>query len=414
MNASSFILRCMTHACEFPSDSHNLVCSNCGGPLEAVYDYEALRKAHHGVPADEKNRGVWRYSPLLPLNAGTGIVTLGEGATPLVDASRIAEALGLDKVYVKDDSRNPTLSFKDRKTTVAVSKAAEFGASGVANMTAGNAGSSVAAYAGKAGIPAYIFTIGGISDSKLAKLLSYGAMVFRTTAPTKELMTFVGDVAKKYGMVNMTAASRYNPYVKEGSKTSVFEIYEQMGGRLPDWMFIPIGGGGNLAGIFKGLRELKLLGLIETYPRIVGVQGKDCAPVVQAYEQGLPPDQIPVVENPRTIAHSILDSWAPDGDQALTAIRETGGLAMGVTDEELYQSMKTLSSQEGLYLEPASAAPLAALGRLMGDGTMGAEDSVVLFATGSGANQPDATLFAWGEPPIIELDLEGFVRYISK
>jgi threonine synthase len=402
----------MPNGCEFPSDSHNLTCANCGGPLEAVYDYEALRTAYRGLPADDKNRGVWRYSPLLPLNAGTRIVTLGEGDTPLVEATKISEALGLEKVYVKDESRNPTLSFKDRKSTVAVSKAAEFGAAGVANMTAGNAGSSVAAYAGKAGIPAYIFTIGGISDAKLAKLLSYGAMVFRTNAPTKELMTFVGDVAKHYGMVNMVAASRYNPYVKEGAKTSVFEIYEQMGGRLPDWMFIPIGGGGNLAGIFKGLRELKLLGLIDVYPRIVGVQGKDCAPVVRAFEQGLPPDQIPVVENPRTVAHSILDSWAPDGDQALTAIRETGGLAVGVSDEELYQSMKTLSSQEGLYLEPASAAPLAALGRLISDGTMGADDSVLLFATGSGANQPDATLVAWGQPPTIELDLEGFVKYV--
>jgi len=410
--SSSFILRCMHHGCEFPSDSHNLTCANCGGPLEAVYEYEALRTAYRGIPADDKSRGVWRYSPLLPLNAGTRIVTLGEGATPLVEATKISEALGLEKVYVKDESRNPTLSFKDRKSTVAVSKAAEFGAAGVANMTAGNAGSSVAAYAGKAGIPAYIFTIGGISDAKLAKLLSYGAMVFRTNAPTKELMTFVGDVAKRYGMVNMVAASRYNPYVKEGAKTSVFEIFEQMDGHLPDWMFIPIGGGGNLAGIFKGLRELKLLGLIEVYPRIVGVQGKDCAPVVRAFEQGLPPDQIPVVENPRTIAHSILDSWAPDGDQALTAIRESGGLAVGVSDEELYQSMKTLSSQEGLYLEPASAAPLAALGRLISDGTMGADDSVLLFATGSGANQPDATLVAWGQPPTIELDLEAFVKYV--
>ena len=410
--SSSFILRCMHHGCEFPSDSHNLTCANCGGPLEAVYEYEALRTAYRGIPADDMSRGVWRYSPLLPLNAGTRIVTLGEGATPLVEATKISEALGLEKVYVKDESRNPTLSFKDRKSTVAVSKAAEFGAAGVANMTAGNAGSSVAAYAGKAGIPAYIFTIGGISDAKLAKLLSYGAMVFRTNAPTKELMTFVGDVAKRYGMVNMVAASRYNPYVKEGAKTSVFEIFEQMDGHLPDWMFIPIGGGGNLAGIFKGLRELKLLGLIEVYPRIVGVQGKDCAPVVRAFEQGLPPDQIPVVENPRTIAHSILDSWAPDGDQALTAIRESGGLAVGVSDEELYQSMKTLSSQEGLYLEPASAAPLAALGRLISDGTMGADDSVLLFATGSGANQPDATLVAWGQPPTIELDLEGFVKYV--
>ncbi|MGA2199159.1 MAG: threonine synthase [Nitrososphaerales archaeon] len=410
---ASFILRCMSHGCEFDSASVNLVCANCGGSLEASYDYEALRTSGRGIPAEEKKSGVWRYSPLLPLNPTTPIITLGEGSTPLVRASRLTEALDMERVYIKDESRNPTLSFKDRKSTVAVSKAAEFGAKGIVNMTAGNAGSSVAAYAGKAGIPADIFTIEGISDSKLAKILSYGAKVFETNAPTKELVTFVDAVARRYGMVNMTAASRYNPYVKEGSKTSIFEIYEQMGGSLPDWIFVPIGGGGNLAGIFKGLRELKLLGLVEKLPRLVGVQGKDCAPVVEAFQRGLPPDQIPVVEHPRTIAHSILDSWAPDGDQALAAIRQTDGFAIGVSDEELLESMKALSSREGLYLEPASAAPLAALSTMVGDGTMGADESVVLIATGSGSNQPDATFAAWGRPPTIQLDLEGFARHIS-
>ena len=410
---SHYVLRCMPHRCEFPSTSPGLVCANCGGPLEAEYDYEALRGARRGLPVDGSRTGVWRYSPLLPLNPSTRTVTLGEGGTPLVRASALAELVGLETILVKDESRNPTLSFKDRKSTVAVSKAAEFGATGIANMTAGNAGSSVAAYAARAGIPAYIFTIEGISDSKLAKLLSYGAHVFRTRAPTKEILSFVDQVARRYGMVNVIAASRYNPYVKEGAKTSVFEVYEQLGGSLPDWMVVPIGGGGNLAGIYKGLRELRSLGLIERLPHLVGVQGRDCAPVVEAFQRGLPPDQIPVVKDPRTIAHSILDSWAPDGDQALTAIRESGGLALGVTDEEMLQAMKALSSQEGLYLEPASAAPLAALWKLMADGTVGADESVLLLATGSGANQPDATISAWGRPPEIDLDLEGFARHLA-
>jgi len=314
---------------------------------------------------------------------------------------------------VKDDTRNPTLSFKDRKSTVAVSKAVEFGAQGVANMTAGNAGSSVAAYASRAGIPAYIFTIEGISESKLAKLLSYGARVFRTTAPTKELMTFVAEVSKKYGMTNMTAASRYNPYVKEGSKTVAFEVYEQTRGRLPDWVFVPIGGGGNIAGVFRGLKELKLLGLIERYPRLVGVQGEGCAPVVEAFERGLPPDQIPVVKDARTIAHSILDSWTPDGDQALSAIRDTKGEAISVSDEEMLDAMKEMSSCEGVYVEPAGAAPLAALKKMVGMGKMNKDETSMLLATGSGSNQPEATIRAWGSPPVIDLDLEKFARYLA-
>lgn len=377
-----------------------------------VYDYETLRSAHGGLPVDGERGGIWRYSPILPLDAATRIVTLGEGGTPLVRLPRVAGALAMRDVYAKDESRNPTLSFKDRKSSVAITKAAEFGTSGVVNMTAGNAGSSVAAYAGRAGIPAYIFTIEGISDSKLAKLLSYGARVFPASASTKVLMDFVDRVAKTYGLVNMTAASRYNPYVKEGCKTSIFEIFEQLGGSLPDWVFVPIGAGGNMAGIYKGLRELKLLGLIESMPKLVGVQGRDCAPVVTAFERGLAPDQIPVIENPRTVAHSILDSWTPDGDQALSAIRATGGLAVGVSDDDIIVAMKELSGREGLYLEPAGAAPLAALSKLVAAGTVGRDESVVLLATGSGSNQPEATISAWGRPPAFELDVSAFGRYL--
>jgi len=397
---------------EFGSDATILVCKNCGGPLEAVYDYEKLRSLYAGVPADQKASGMWRYSPLLPLNATTLPVTLGEGGTPLVRAGRLAGNLGIREVLIKDDSRNPTLSFKDRKSSVAMSKAKEFGATRVANMTAGNAGSSVAAYAARAGIEAYVFTIEGISDSKLAKLLSYGAHVFRTTAPTKELMTFVGAVSDRYGMTNMTAASRYNPYGKEGAKTCAFEVYEQLGGQLPDWALVPIGGGGNLASFFKGLRELKLLGLIEKYPRLVGVQGRDCAPVVEAFEKGLPPEQIPVVENPRTIAHSILDSWTPDGDQALRAIRETGGSAVGVTDDEILEAMREISSKEGLFVEPTSATSLAALKKLVASGKVGRDQSAMFIATGFGSNQPEATIKAWGAPPTIDLDLDAFGRML--
>jgi threonine synthase len=411
--ASSFVLRCIPHSCEFSSDAQILVCENCGGPLEAVYDYEKLRSSHSGLPADGAHTGVWRYAPLLPINPKTKMISLGEGGTPLVHADRLAQDLGMRNLLVKDESRNPTLSFKDRKSAIAVSKAAEFGAKGVANMTAGNAGSSVAAYAARAGIPAYIFTIDGISESKLAKLVSYGAHVFKTKAPTKELMTFVAAVSKRYGMTNMTAASRYNPYVKEGSKTCVFELYEQFGGDLPGWIIVPIGGGGNIAGLFKGLRELKLLGLIEKYPRLVGVQGEGCAPVVEAFEKGLPPDQVPTVPNPHTIAHSILDSWAPDGDQALLAIRETEGVAVGVSDDELLESMKAMSGREGLFVEPAAASPLAALKRLLSEGKVGADESVVLLATGFGSNQPEAAIRAWGSPPTIELDLEAFGARIA-
>jgi threonine synthase len=382
--------------------------------MEVLYDYNKLTDAHRGLPVDPSLQGVWRYSPILPMTPKTSVLSLGEGGTPLLRANMLQRLLHLDQVYLKDESRNPTLSFKDRKSAVAISKAAEFKARAVANMTAGNAGSSIAAYAARARIPAYVFTIEGISDSKLAKLLSYGAHVSRTKAPTRELMAFVNDVCRRYGMMNLTAASRYNPYVKEGAKTSIFEIYEAMGGSLPDWLVVPVGGGGNLSSINKGLRELKLLGLIEHFPRLVGVQGKYCAPVVEAFEKGLSPEDIPTIQNAKTIAHSILDSWAPDGNQALRAIRESNGLALGVTDEEIMEAMKVLSKEEGLFVEPASAAPLAAVKHMVDEGKIGSDESVALFATGSGSNQPEATIAAWGRPPLIELNLDDFARFIEQ
>ena len=214
-------------------------------------------------------------------------------------------------------------------------------------------------------------------------------------------------------MTNLTAASRYNPYVKEGAKTSTFEIFESSEGHVPDWFVVPIGGGGNLTSIYKGLKELKALGLIEKMPKMLGVQGKYCSPVVEAFEKGLPPEQIPEVRDAHTIAHSILDNWAPDGDQALRAIRDSGGTAIGVTDAEIFSAMKSLSKGEGMFLEPSSAAPLAALTKMAADGKIGKDDSVVLFATGSGSNQPEATIQAWGTPPTIELDLQGFDQFMG-
>jgi threonine synthase len=335
----------------------------------------------------------------------TPVITLGEGGTPLIKAEVVGSKLGMKELYVKDESRNPTLSFKDRKSTVAISKAAEFKAKGIVNTTAGNAGASVAAYAAKAGLPAYIFTFRGISTAKLAKLISYGPRVFRTRVPPKEVVEFAADLCAKRGLLNVTASSRYNPYSKEGAKTALFEVYESMGNTLPDVVIIPVGTGGNLSSYFKGLKDLRALGLVEEYPRLIGVQAMGCAPLVEAFERRLRPDEIPTITNARTIAHSILDDWPPDGDQALLAIRETKGVAISVTDKEILNAMKSLSADESLYLEPASASPLAALRKLLSRGDVHRDERVLLAATGSGSNQPDATIKAWGTPATIELDM---------
>lgn len=343
------------------------------------------------------------------------LVSLGEGSTPYHKIQKIGSSLGMQNLFIKDESRNPTCSFKDRKSTVAISKAMEDGFKSVLAATAGNAGSSVAAYAAKGDLNSYILAFKGISRAKLAKLMAFGAKIFLTSASTGDVTEFTTKVCDAYNMQNCSAASRYNPYVKEGAKTAVFEIFEQSGGSLPDWIVLPVGGGGNISSYFKGLRELKELGLIEKYPKLVGVQAKGCAPIVEAFEKNLDPRNIPKIKNPKTIAHSILDDWAPDGDIALRSIKESGGLAVSVSEEQIISATKRLSTIEGIYVEPSSSTTLAAVEVLLSNRMLDKNEKVALVATGFGLNQPDATIDN-SEPPVelAKLDVADFGKYLMK
>jgi threonine synthase len=407
-----YALRCAWCGSEIESEIGVKSCPKCSGSLEVIYDYEKLRNDYGGIPTISGAEGIWKYSPILPIDSGTALISLGEGSTPYHKLKKTSTALNFEGLFIKDESRNPTCSFKDRKSAAAITKALEQGYKKVTAATAGNAGSSVAAFAAKAGIASYIFAFQGISSTKLAKLLAYGANVFLTNASTGDVLEFVEKVCKRFGLQNCSAASRYNPYGKEGAKTAIFEIFEQTQGKLPDWIILPLGGGGNLSGYYKGLRELKHLGLIEEFPRLVAVQGEGCAPVVEAFEKKLDPRNIPKIQNPKTIAHSILDDWAPDGDLALVAIRETHGLAVGVSDEKIIQAMKMLSEKEGIYAEPSSATPIAALKELLSNGTIDRNESVAAIITGFGLNQPDATLENYARPPALSLDIEKFAAYM--
>jgi len=391
-------------------------CEACAGSLEVDYDYEKIRNQFHGsLPVVENLEGIWRYSPLLPLKSIKYLVSLGEGSTPYHKIQKIGSSLGMQNLFIKDESRNPTCSFKDRKSTVAISKAMEDGFKSVLAATAGNAGSSVAAYAAKGDLNSYILAFKGISRAKLAKLMAFGAKIFLTSASTGDVTEFTTKVCDAYNMQNCSAASRYNPYVKEGAKTAVFEIFEQSGGSLPDWIVLPVGGGGNISSYFKGLRELKELGLIEKYPKLVGVQASGCAPIVEAFEKNLDPRNIPKIKNPKTIAHSILDDWAPDGDIALRSIKESGGLAVSVSEEQIISATKRLSTIEGIYVEPSSSTTLAAVEVLLSNRMLDKNEKVALVATGFGLNQPDATIDN-SEPPVelAKLDVADFGKYLMK
>jgi threonine synthase len=334
------------------------------------------------------------------------VVTIGEGGTRLLRATRLAETIGLQNLYLKDESRNPTGSFKDRKATVAVTKAKEFGFKTVASATAGNAGASVAAYAAKAGLRAVILAFKNVTRTKLAKLVAYGADVFIVEGDSSDVNRLAVEACKKYGWCNIVASSRYNPYVKDGAKTQAIEICEQLKWKAPDWLVVPAGNACGLASCWKGLKEIQRLGLIDNLPKMVGIQGTGCAPLVYAFEAGLPPEKIERFPNAHTIAHSIEDDYPPDGEQALKAIRESGGFAIGVEDDHMLWAQRLIAQKEGLFIEPASAGTVAAAHQLLDAGHLDPEDVIAAVATGFGLNEPESIFQTTAQTVTIEPRLE--------
>ena len=210
------------------------------------------------------------------------------------------------------------------------------------------------------------------------------------------------------------AASRYNPYVKDGAKTEAIEICEQLNWNVPDWLIVPVGGGCGLASCWKGLKELKQIGFIDNLPKIVGIQGADCAPLVRAYQRNLSPLMIERYPNARTIAHSIEDDYPPDGGSALTAIRESGGIALGVEDSKMLWAQTLVAKAEGLFIEPASAGTVAAAIQLHNEGTIDSTDSVVVIASGFGLNEPEAIFETIPEPSTIDPTLQSLEQALSE
>jgi threonine synthase len=405
---AKYTLECEGCSFRIEQPSKDSICPKCGGSLETIYDYETVRETFTKEQLGGRPASVWKYVEILPVQHLANIVTIGEGGTRLLNADRLGNELGLNRLFLKDESRNPTGSFKDRKSTVALTKAREFDVETVVSATAGNAGASVAAYAARAGLRAVIFAFSNITRTKLAKLVSYGPDVFVVEGTSWDAIEFTALVCKHYGWYSIVAASKYNPYVKDGAKTEAIEICEQLDWTAPDWLIVPVGGGCGLASCWKGVKELKRLGMIDSLPRIVGVQGAQCAPLVKAFDNNVPADRIQRVPDAHTVAHSIEDDYPPDGKQALVAIRESGGLALGIRDEEILAAQRLIGKKEGLFLEPASSAPVVAAKKLLDQGTIDPSDVVVTVATGLGLNEPDAIFSSYGTPQTIKPTIHDF------
>ncbi|MEW6222845.1 MAG: threonine synthase [Candidatus Hadarchaeota archaeon] len=406
------ILRCLRCGHEHLPKKGLYTCERCGGKIEVVYNYAKVSLTRGRL---SKGSGIWKYSELLPLSNRKNVVSLGEGGTPLLEARNLAGVLGIKHLYLKDETRNPTSSFKDRMMSVGVSKAAEFGAEAVVTASSGNAAVSLAAYAAKAGIKCYAFVPAHAPESKMAQLSMHGARVVKVAGMKKgdPTYTMMLESWKKFGWHPIPSAGAFNPYHWEGIKTMSYEVCEGLGWKVPDWVVVPTGAGTLLSGSAKGYFEFDQLGLVKGVPRMVCVQAKGSAPIVKAVAENIPPEKIETWVNPKTIAGGLIDPYPWDADTAIPAIKRSGGAAVAVSDEEILEAEKMLARREGIFAEPSGAAGVAGLRTLLDEGTIDQSDVVVVEVTGGGLKDVKVALEISEKPIAIEPRLEQLEKFLK-
>jgi threonine synthase len=351
----------------------------CGAPLLARYDLAAARQWRRDTLAG-RDASMWRYRELLPLFDGEAPVTLGEGWTPLIHAARLGRDLGIERLFVKDESLNPTNSFKARGLSAAVTRAWHLGATTLAVPSAGNAANAMAAYAAAAGLGAKVFMPKDVKVPFIRECELYGAEVHLVDG----LITDAGRIAAERGrpLGWYDVSTLKEPYRIEGKKTMAYELGEQMDWMFPDWIIYPTGGGTGMVGMWKAFDELEQIGWKSAgaRPKMVSVQAEHCAPIVRAFEQGR--ERSEMWANAHTVADGLRVPKAIGDFLVLRAIRESGGTALAVTDEEMVRGMRELGAREGISAAPEGGAALHAVKVLLGDGRMKPTDTVVVFNTG--------------------------------
>lgn len=398
MNHISY-LKCVSCYNKYQPDELDYTCPNCGpllGTLEVIYDYNAVGgELTRDALARNLRTDHWRYLPLLPINHPDFIPSLAVGWTPVYRASNLEKKWHLKSIWIKDDGRNPTASFKDRASSVAVVKALEKGATTVTAASTGNAASSWSAFTALANLKTVIFVPKNAPRAKLAQLLLYGATVLQVDGTYDDAFDLCCRAAEKWGWYNRSTA--INPYLGEGKKTGAFEICEQLNWSVPDFVFVSVGDGCILQGTWKGFKEFYEIGLIDRLPKIIGVQAEGSAPLVQAWQTGA--DRAQPIQ-PHTIADSISVGIPRDQVKALRAVRESGGQFVAVSDAGILSAVSTLAKQVGVLAEPAGATGLAGLQKLIEQGVCTGRDNAVVMVTGHGLKDIDGVMKAVDRKPL--------------
>jgi threonine synthase len=396
-------LKCRECSQAYPKEALH-VCELCFGPLEVDYEYDAIKEVLSREVIEGRPANMWRYAELLPLD-GAPTVGFDTGFTPLVRAKNLGKVLGVDELYLKNDAVNhPTLSFKDRVVSVAASRAVELGFDTIACASTGNLANSVAANAAACGLPCYVFIPCDLEQTKITGTLIYGATVVGIRGSYDEVNRLCSEVAGKYGWAFVNINIR--PYYAEGSKTFGYEIAEQLGWRLPKHVIVPMAGGSLITKIFKSFKEFHKLGLIDTLDtKIYGAQAEGCAPIVNAVKAGAELIK-PVKAN--TIAKSLAIGNPADGYYSIKTIKDSGGWAEHVTDAEIIDAMKLLAETEGVFAETAGGVTLGVAMKLIEQGRIPRNESIVLSITGNGLKTQESLKGKLVEPVVINSKLSEF------
>jgi threonine synthase len=369
------VLRCVRCGSEFPTYPLRSNCTKCAGILEYKADHPRAVEVKFSGPLR-----FWRYKQMLP--PVRHMVSLGEGGTPLHRAERLAKSLGFKELYLKDETRNPTNSYRDRAAALLASNAIDQGCDTLICATNGNMGASLAAYSAKAGLICHVIVPEVVDVGKLAQMLAYDAIIEKFGEILDDSIRKAATLAEETGWYQATA--ELNPLVVEAQKTISYEICEQFG--VPEWIVVSMGSGGTIYSLWKGFKELKQLGIAASLPKIVGVQPEGCATIVNAFTTGA---SKPKISKPSTRALAILVAEPLQGELATKAIRESGGLALTVSDAEILAAELQIAKLEGVFAEPASSATIAALKKIAEKSEIPCDSSVVCLITGSGLKATD-------------------------
>jgi len=388
-------------------------CPDCGldGTLDVNIDLEGAKKAGftREALAASRDESLWRYRAILPVEREENIPSLRVGWTPLYESRALASRYGVKAVYVKDDGRNPTASLKDRASAVGVAKALDAGQEAIACASTGNAASSLSGFSAVAGLPSYIFVPERAPEAKVTQLLVYGARVLLVKGDYADAFNLATAAIDRFGWYNRNCA--INPYLVEGKKTCALEIAEQLGWDVPDRVFIAVGDGCCIGGLYKGFADLLELGFIERMPKLVGVQAEGSRPIADAFAAG---EKRIVPGHEDTLADSIAVGAPRNWAKALRAVRKTGGTMVTVTDEEILGAIRELARTTGVFGEPAGVTGFAGFKKMAESGELSSGERVAFVVTGNGLKDAKSARRAVGAPVSVAPDIDELIPLLSR